>query len=599
MLNVYATQLSDFFPSAVLPQAMGTIWSYCQLNKTIKENYNLQKVFWQNEKAEDVTPQIVDPDVLICSCYVWNWARTYEIIKWVKENYPNCIVIIGGPEPEYSTEWMQKHSEVDVLIPYYGEKVMSDVLLEVLNGKNFDSCKGVITKNVFNDGHSYPNFEEIPSPYLNGFFDKMLESRLDETTSIRCVFESNRGCPYSCTFCDIGSKMYQKVKTFEYEVVLQELEWIVKNKINVVDVADANFGILPRDEEFVDYLIELKEKYNWKGRFLPTWSKARGDRVLRIAKKLIKSGLDSIFGLSLQSLNPETLKNIKRVNAFDLDDLTKIVQDMNTDGIDVYTELIFPMPGDTLENFKEGLYKVLDMPVVFNKFQINQLSKYSNAQFSDFEYNKMFDLKWAEIKGFTRHYHGDNSTDTIAVGNYKINKQETFEGLFFAKNLLIPMYYYGIVKETMNNLHNKNILSRRKFFIDLENKLLQEKWFVDFKNDCKEHYFNSIENKEHFGFVITQDAEQRFPEFAHSHNTFIKNNIYDYLYKWYPDYKDFLDYDKYSLWTGTPSEDVVNIKGQDWLFKDTRQMEQDRYIYELYIIGRFDDRWRKKEIRKV
>ena len=54
MLNVYATQLSDFFPGATLPQAIGTIWNYCELNKTIKENYNLQKVFWQNEKAEDV-----------------------------------------------------------------------------------------------------------------------------------------------------------------------------------------------------------------------------------------------------------------------------------------------------------------------------------------------------------------------------------------------------------------------------------------------------------------------------------------------------------------------------------------------------------------
>lgn len=599
MLNVYATQLSDFYPGATLPQSIGTIWGYCTQNSMVVENFTLQNVFWQNEQADDVIPQIINPDVLICSCYVWNWTRTYDIIRSVKEAYPDCIVIIGGPEPEYSINWMQSHKEVDVLIPYYGEKVMLDVFLEMLGNKNFDDINGVITKNVFNEGHSYPNFQEIPSPYLNGFFDKMLESRLDETTSIRCVFESNRGCPYSCTFCDIGSKMYQKVKTFDYDIVLKELEWIVKNNINVVDVADANFGILPRDEEFVDYLIELKEKYNWGGRFLPTWSKAKGDRVLRIAKKLIKSGLDSIFGLSLQSLNPETLKNIKRVNAFDLNDLTTIIQDMNVDGIDVYTELIFPMPGDTLQNFKEGLYKVLDMPVVFNKFQINQLSKYSNAQFSDFEYNKIFDLDWATIKGFTRHYHGDNSTDTIAVGNYKINREETFEGLFFAKNFLIPMYYYGIVKETMNTLHKNNIITRRDFFIDLENKLLKESWFIEFKNKCKEHYFSSIENKDHFGYVITKDEDQRFPEFAFSHKTYIENNIYSYLYKWYPEYTDYLKYDELSLWKGKPSEDIVRIKNEEWLFKDTRDFDEDDYYYQLYIIGRFDDRWRKKQIRKI
>lgn len=599
MINVYATQLSDFYPSATLPQSIGTIWGYCTQNSIIADNFTLQNVFWQNEQAADVISQIVNPDVLICSCYVWNWARTYNIIKSVKKTYPNCVVVIGGPEPEYSLNWMQQHKEVDVLIPYYGEKVMLDVFLEILGSKNFDNVKGVITKNRWNEGHSYPTFEIIPSPYLNGFFDKVLLTRLEETKSIRCVFESNRGCPYSCTFCDIGSKMYQKIKTFDYDVVLQELEWIVKNNIDVVDVADANFGILPRDEEFVDYLIQLKEKYKWNGRFLPTWSKAKGERVLRIAKKLIKSGLDSIFGLSLQSLNPETLKNIKRVNAFTLNDLTNIVQDMNADGIDVYTELIFPMPGDTLETFKEGLYKVLDMPVVFNKIQINQLSKYTNAEFSDFEYNKMFNLDWAIIKGFTRHYHGDNSTDTVAVGNYKINREETFEGLFFSKHFLIPMYYYGIVKETMNTLHKNNIITRRNFFIDLENKLLNEPWFIKFKSKCKEHYFNSIENKDHFGYVISSDKEQRFPEFAFSHKTYIENDIYKYFYEWYPEYTDYLKYDEYSLWKGQPSEDIVTINNEEWLFKDTRDFDKDDYYNQIYVIGRFDDRWRKKQIRKI
>ena len=59
--------------------------------------------------------------------------------------------------------------------------------------------------------------------------------------------------------------------------------------------------------------------------------------------------------------------------------MSTIVQDMNADGVDVYTELIFPMPGDTLDNFKNGIYDLLDMPATFNKFQINQLSQLSNV----------------------------------------------------------------------------------------------------------------------------------------------------------------------------------------------------------------------------
>lgn len=595
MNNVYAIQLSDFYPGATLPQAIGTVWGYANQNKIIQENYLFKKVFWQNESVEQVLPQIQNPDVLMCSCYVWNWDRTYKIIKGVKEKYPNCLVVIGGPEPEYSINWMQQHLEVDVLIPYYGEIVFQNVLLENIKNKNFNSINGVITAKVKNEGYEYPNFEDIPSPYLNGFFDEALNDKLPETSKLRCVFESNRGCPYSCTFCDIGSNMYQKVKIFEFEKIKLELEWIVKNKIDAVDVADANFGILPRDEEIVDYLIELKQKYGWNGKFLPTWSKAKGDRVLRIAKKVINGGLDSIFGLSLQSLNPETLKNIKRVNAFNLTELSQIVQDMNKNNIDVYTELIFPMPGDTLENFKEGIYKILDMPVVFNKFQINQLSKYSNAEFSDTEYNNNFKIDWKTIKGFTRHYYGDNSEDTISVGNYGINREETFEGLFFSKYLLIPLYFYGIVKHTLNHLHRENIISRRELFVDIEKRLLNEKWFIEFKKECKNHYFNSIENKKHFGYAITSDPDQKFSEFAFSHKTFIDRNIHEYLIEWYPQYKDLLLFDKYSLWTGKEEEIVYN----NWLFKDTRDLKPDQYYNEIYINGRFDDRWRKKEIRKI
>jgi len=599
MRNVYAIQLSDFYPSATLPQAIGTIWSFACLDSYIAKNYQMQKVFWQNESALEITPQIKNPDVLMCSCYVWNWERTYQVIKWVKTNYPECLIVIGGPEPHYSVEWMQKHTEVDILIPYYGEFVFKNVLIENLTNKNFENLSGIITKNFKTKDYIDYDVSEIPSPYLNGFFDWLLTEQNQNTESVRCVFESNRGCPYSCTFCDIGSIKYQKLKTFDFERVEKELEWMVQNNIKVIDVADANFGILERDEQIVDKLIKLKVSHNWKGRFLPTWSKAKGDRVLKIAKKLIKGKLDSIFGLSLQSLNPETLKNIKRTNAFNLEELSKIVQDMNNEDVHVYTELIFPMPGDTLENFKDGLYKVLDMPNVFNKFQINHLSLYSNAEFADKDYNNKFQIEWAKIKGFTRHYYGNHSSDTIAVANYGLNRNDTFEGIFFSKSLIIPLYFYGIISHTSDVLHKTSGISRSNFFKDIELKLNDTEWFRKFKQESKNHYFDAIIGNKQFGYNFAEDKLQYYPEFAYSHKSFIDNDIYDYLKFWYPDYKNLFLYDENRLWKGYTEEQVIRINDQEWLFADDRQMDKDNYYNEIYIVGRFGDRWKKKIIRKI
>lgn len=601
MLNVYAMQLSNWHPNAMLPQAIGTIWSYADSFEIINQNYKLQKTFWENDSVETVVNEIVDPHVLLCSCYVWNWNRTNEIIKLVKQQYPKCLVVIGGPEPQYSAEWMAKNTHIDILIPYYGEIVCKNVLVENLADKNFKSINGVITKDYYTSPAVNIDLNQIPSPYLNGFFENLMNTKREETLLVRCVFESNRGCPYSCTFCDIGAKAYQKVRSFEFQRVLDELEWIVKSGIKTIDVADANFGLLPRDEEIVDHLIQLKEKYNWNGRFLPTWSKARGDRVLRLAKKIIHSGLDSIFGLSLQSLNQQTLDNVKRTNAFTLDEMSEIIKDMNESDIAVYTELVFPMPGDTFDNFKEGMEKLIDLPYTFNKFQINQLSKLANAEFSDEDYNKRFEINWATIKGFTKHYHGDKFTDNICISTSDMSEEDVFESLFLVKSFSIPVYFYGIMQHTCNTLHKLGIESRSSIINKSYDFLKTKSWFVEHKQECKEHYFSAIKNKTHFGWNIMKDPLYFFPEYAISHIAYLDNNIHEVLKERFPQYSQLIEIDNLSLWRGNESFNELEVTEFDpgiWTFRDDRDFEKESYYGEIYISGRFDDRWRKKIIRK-
>jgi radical SAM superfamily enzyme YgiQ (UPF0313 family) len=76
------------------------------------------------------------------------------------------------------------------------------------------------------------------------------------------TLETNRGCPYACTFCDWGSLTYNKVKKFELERVFDELEWMARRNFDWISITDANFGMYPeRDGMIADKIIEMQEKY--------------------------------------------------------------------------------------------------------------------------------------------------------------------------------------------------------------------------------------------------------------------------------------------------------------------------------------------------
>ncbi len=78
--------------------------------------------------------------------------------------------------------------------------------------------------------------------------------------------------------------------------------------------ADANFGILDRDEAIADALIESKQKTGYPVRFDVTYAKGREDIVFRIAQKMFNARMFRGPSVSLQTLNPDALDNIGRRN---------------------------------------------------------------------------------------------------------------------------------------------------------------------------------------------------------------------------------------------------------------------------------------------
>ena len=48
------------------------------------------------------------------------------------------------------------------------------------------------------------------------------------------VWETNRGCPFSCTYCDWGSATASKVSRMDMDKLGKELLWFAKNKVEFI-----------------------------------------------------------------------------------------------------------------------------------------------------------------------------------------------------------------------------------------------------------------------------------------------------------------------------------------------------------------------------
>ena len=554
MKNFYFLQLPLTSDAACLPQAVGTIWSYCNQFKEVNTKYKLAGVWWK-EKID-----IVDPDFVAASCYMWNWKETYDILKEIKRKHPKCKIVVGGPEPQYTSEWLEKYPEVDAVLAYYGEETMRRLLVE----DKFD-IPGVVTRDFNNAADCmYADPKMIPSPYLNGFFDSLLENN---TKPVRVIFEGNRGCPYTCSFCDIGHKKYTKIQMFETEKCLKELEWMCKRNVDCIDVADSNFGIFPRDEKLVDYVVSQKKLGVFNGRFMPTWAKTHGEKIMKLAKKLQDANVDDTFGFSLQSTNPETLDNVNRRNAFDIKSFKPIIKDLKDKGVSSYTELIFPLPGDSLETFKYGLHEIIDMPAPFDMIQINTLSRLSNTEF-----NTGFpEMIWQNIKGTAKPYNND-VIDEIAVATDKMTKDQVFEGFFYSRSFLIPMYWYGLTKYHADCYYEING-NRSELFKDIYSKLFKNKTFMKHKLDVREHYFKALNEYKDIGYKILNRDINYYTDTAYSHLFYTENNIFDVFKEMYPEYDEIIDRNK----------------------KDFRPIDDKmEWLRDIHVRGRFSESWRIK-----
>jgi len=395
--RVYFNEYNVLMDNAVyLPIVSGQLQAYAQTKIIIKDNFEFMPFIFYRDEPDRILSQYQDPSVAAFSVSMWNSNLSLKVAEMVKEKFPKCLVVFGGYNvPNNSGDYLKEHNFIDITVRGEGEKTFADLLESNLGEQNFEHVLGITYRHKSGEIMENPeqilpkNLDVFPSPYLEGVFDELMtQSKIN----FQAIVETNRGCPFGCSYCSWGQGgLSKRYRFFSPERVEQIADWTGKSKIGYVFCADSNFGMFKQDFDTAKFFVEAKQKYKFPEKFRVCYSKNAEKNVFKIGKLLHENQMEKSITLSLQTANPIAARNVRRQN-IRMDVFNDLQKRYNESGIPTYTELILGLPGETYESFLGGLEKCLQSGIE-NQLFVYHCQVYPNAEMGSIEYQKKHGIK--------------------------------------------------------------------------------------------------------------------------------------------------------------------------------------------------------------
>jgi radical SAM superfamily enzyme YgiQ (UPF0313 family) len=311
------------------------------------------------------------PDILAMSNYPWCHNMDLAVFRLLDERRPEALRVMGGANfphaPEEQRDFLARRPLIDAYAYLEGETPFANLLRFVRDSEGLAEARQRLKAlpvegcaQLGEDGAlvAVPtpirirDLNDIPSPYLTGLMDPFFDGRLSP------MFQTNRGCPFKCTFCADGSDLVNKVHHFSLERIKDELTYIadrVPETIKGLHIADLNFGMYKHDAEICDMLGELKRKFDYPLYVDTATGKNSKKRIIAAMEKL--EGV-LYMDMAVQSMTPDVLKNIKRDN-IRLDDFLGLTHAIKTAKVPTLSEIILGLPGETKESHFDAINQLM------------------------------------------------------------------------------------------------------------------------------------------------------------------------------------------------------------------------------------------------
>jgi radical SAM superfamily enzyme YgiQ (UPF0313 family) len=357
--------------SEFLPYGVGCIKSYFHKYAESRDQYDVRIL---QDPERFISSYLSNPpEVVAFSNYSWNRDLSYGLAEEVKRRRPSTLVVFGGPnyplEDPSRESWFKSFPAVDIYVTGEGEEPFAALIdlwselgdVEAVKRAGIEGCHALVDGQLFRASDVTPRLKSldlVPSPYVQGYLDEFLGSpRLIPLT------ETNRGCPFACTFCEKGVSSWNKMTFGSIGRFEEEIRYIAqRTKSSFLVLADNNFGMFKEDAEAAKAMTKTYREFGYPLQVYSATGKSRYDRVAQAMKEL--EGRMPVT-VAVQSLDADVLKNIKRKN-LPLDNLIEVSQGRySATNQRSRSEMILGLPGDTREKHINGLCELMDAGVSF------------------------------------------------------------------------------------------------------------------------------------------------------------------------------------------------------------------------------------------
>ena len=352
------------------PAALGLLVAYAMEYEggILRDKFDFVPLFLADKQR--LLERAATPGVFLFSNYLWTVDENLALSAAIKAASPESITIHGGPStPKYEQDaetFFATHTHVDIAVRGEGEHTFAEVL-KALDPDRIHDLSSLVDV----EGISYrtpegvhrtagrdriADLDTIPSPYLMGLFDDFGASRAG------AILETNRGCPFGCTFCDWGSATLSRVRRFDLDRVYRELEWCAHNQIATASFADANFGMLERDVDIARKVADLKRTTGYPRTVATNYAKNNVKHLRKIIEIFAEVEILTEGVVSLQSMDETTLRIIDRSN-IKLEKYNDLTTEFRQANLPLAADIMMGLPGSTPTSFFKDLQECTDRDV--------------------------------------------------------------------------------------------------------------------------------------------------------------------------------------------------------------------------------------------